>query len=34
MDDFMLRLLTLVLLVLLLALVMIFEKRALKRHKP
>jgi hypothetical protein len=34
MNDFLLRVLTLVLFVLLLTLVMIFEKKALKRHKP
>ena len=34
MNDFLLRLLTLVVFVLLITLVMIFEKKASKRHKP
>ena len=34
MDDFLLRLLTLVVFVLLITLVMIFEKKASKRRKP
>ena len=34
MDDFLLRVLTLVLFVLLLTFVTIFEKKASKRHKP